>query len=237
MALLEGEDKATFNKLYDGSTFSPAAKAFTEAPTQASIFANQSQEGSPFQVSAWQWEVERYFVSNFNRQCDILEQQIYRSDDSSVGTTQALEQLEATFRRFPSVANFLGKANKNSVGLSITDEYDLQRIVGGVLFAMFDDVRPEDPTEQFAGGSSRIDFVLKREKVAIEVKCTRPSMTLRKLREELLSDLSAYPHHSGAEGVFILVYDKEHIVANAVGFEDDLAQTRADMKVAVVVTR
>ena len=105
------------------------------------------------------------------------------------------------------------------------------------MFSMFDDVRAEDPTEQFAGGSSRIDFILKRENIAIEVKCTRPSMTVRKLREELLSDLSSYPHHSSTEGVFILVYDKEYIVTNPVGFEDDLVEVRADLKIGVVVTR
>lgn len=237
VTLLEGDEKTNFTKCFNGTTFTPGIKKFIESPTEENVLVTQAQVPPPFPVPPWLWEVERSFISNFSQQCDILEQQVFQIDNSEAGTTDTLEQLGRSFRRFPSVVNILGRPNKNGPGLHIEDEYDLQRIVGGILFSMFDDVRAEDPTEQFAGGSSRIDFILKRENIAIEVKCTRPSMTVRKLREELLSDLSSYPHHSSTEGVFILVYDKEYIVTNPVGFEDDLVEVRADLKIGVVVTR
>src|SRR5262249_20623618 len=56
--------------------------------------------------------------------------------------------------------------------VTIADEYDVQYVLGGLLASSFDDVRPEEWTPSYAGGASRVDFLLKNEAIAIETKMT-----------------------------------------------------------------
>jgi REase_DpnII-MboI len=55
----------------------------------------------------------------------------------------------------------------------IDDEYDLQYVFGALLALASDDVRPEEWTPSYAGGSARVDFLLKDENVVLELKRTR----------------------------------------------------------------
>ena len=55
----------------------------------------------------------------------------------------------------------------------IKDEYDVQDLLNALLRLNFDDVRPEEYTPSYAGSSTRVDFLLKKEKIVIEVKKTR----------------------------------------------------------------
>lgn len=57
---------------------------------------------------------------------------------------------------------------------------------------IFNDVRPEENSPSFAGSSSRQDFLLKKEKIVIEVKKTRRSLGANKIGEELLIDMARY---------------------------------------------
>jgi hypothetical protein len=54
--------------------------------------------------------------------------------------------------------------------LIINDEYDVQDLLNSLLHIEFDDVRPEEYTPSYAGSSTRMDFLLKNEKIVIEVK-------------------------------------------------------------------
>jgi hypothetical protein len=59
------------------------------------------------------------------------------------------------------------------------------------------DIRPEDYTPTHAGGSYRLDFLLKNERIVVEVKMTRSTLTAKKLGEELIVDRERYrkyPH-------------------------------------------
>lgn len=61
----------------------------------------------------------------------------------------------------------------------IEDEYDLQDLLHGLLKLHFDDVRVEDFAPERGGGRSRIDFVLKSERLVVEAKMTRPGLAAR----------------------------------------------------------
>ncbi|WP_445923668.1 PD-(D/E)XK nuclease domain-containing protein, partial [Klebsiella pneumoniae] len=78
--------------------------------------------------------------------------------------------------RFHLVANQLKTRHSNRESLVISDEYDVQDLLHALLHIYFDDIRPEEWTPNYAGGSSRVDFLLKNEVIIIEVKKTRATL-------------------------------------------------------------
>lgn len=59
----------------------------------------------------------------------------------------------------------------------------------------FEDIRPEDVAPSLAGGHGRIDFLIKAEQIAIEIKKTRPSLRVKELRDQLIVDKEIYRTH------------------------------------------
>ena len=82
-------------------------------------------------------------------------------------------ELQNIFNRFFAVAKQLQRRHDNRDTLSIKDEYDVQDLLNSLLLLHFEDVRPEEWTPSYAGGSKRMDFLLKDSEIAIEVKMTR----------------------------------------------------------------
>lgn len=118
--------------------------------------------------------------------------------------------------------------------LEVNDEYDVQDLFHAVLRLHFDDVRPEDYTPRYAGGNSRVDFLLKRERVVVEIKKTREGLNDKALGEELIIDIARYQSHPDCEVLVCFVYDPEGRVANPRGLESDLAKLGND-EIQVVV--
>ena len=81
--------------------------------------------------------------------------------------------LNIIFSHFYKVARQLRCRYDNRETLKIEDEYDVQDLLHALLLLYFDDVRAEEWTPSYAGKSARMDFLLKNERVVIEVKKTR----------------------------------------------------------------
>jgi hypothetical protein len=81
---------------------------------------------------------------------------------------------------------------QNRRPLEVSDEYDDQYLLRALLVQFFDDVRDEEFVSSYAGGKSRIDFVLPRYKLAVELKHTRDSLRDKELGEELMIDRDRY---------------------------------------------
>jgi hypothetical protein len=138
--------------------------------------------------------------------------------------------------RFDVAARRLRSRRTSRQPLVMNDEYDVQYLLGALLDIHFDDIQPEDYVPSFAGGSSRIDFVLRRERIAIEAKRTRQDLTAKKLGEELIIDIAKYNTHDGVDTLICFVYDPEHIIDNPRGVESDLEKTPSGrLKVRVCV--
>ena len=61
------------------------------------------------------------------------------------------------------------------------DEYDVQGLLHALLHLYFNDIRAEEWTPSYAAGSSRIDFLLKNERIIVETKKTRRGLSEREL--------------------------------------------------------
>ena len=131
-------------------------------------------------------------------------------------------ELENIFNKFHKVARQLRTRHDSRQTLQIADEYDVQDLLHALLLLHFDDVRPEEWTPSYAGGSVRMDFLLKNEGIVVEVKKTRNSMTAKSLGEELLIDREKYKVHPDCKKMYCFVYDPEGLLGNPVGIKNDL---------------
>ena len=85
-------------------------------------------------------------------------------------------------------------ANRSRWALDVRDEYDVQDLLQAILRGLFDDVRSEEYTPSYAG-SSRIDFLLKSQQIAIEVKFASAALRDKQIGEQLLVDIGRYQSH------------------------------------------
>lgn len=98
--------------------------------------------------------------------------------------------------------------------IQVGNEYDLQRMVYALLVPVFPLIRQEVESDNGYGGM-RADLYLEEYDLIIETKCTRGSMTEKKLIEELGAD----GFHYQAKRVFFFVYDKNNIIKNLDAFK------------------
>ena len=88
-------------------------------------------------------------------------------------STDSLLDLKNILLRFHKVARQLRNRYNKRTTIEINDEYDVQNLLHALLHIYFSDIRAEEWTPSYAGSSVRQDFLLKNEKVVIEVKKTR----------------------------------------------------------------
>ena len=149
--------------------------------------------------------------------------------------SDAVERTIALCRRFQFFVDCLQKRQRNRPAFDVTDEYDVQDILHGILRLHFDDVRPEEWTPSYAGNSSRVDFYLKRERTIVEAKMTRKGLDQKEIANQLIIDKERYSKMENVNSLVCFVYDPKRLCTNPVALESDLAQTNDSLRVVVVV--
>lgn len=113
--------------------------------------------------------------------------------------------------------------HENRDTITIEDEYDVQDLLHALLKIFFNDIRTEEWTPSYAGKASRMDFLLKSEKIVIEVKKTRESLKEKQIADQLIIDIDRYKAtHPDCEMIFCFIYDPEELIQNPIGFEKDI---------------
>lgn len=143
--------------------------------------------------------------------------------------------LNNLFEKFHIVARQLMRRHDTRATLQINDEYDVQDLLHALLRLNFDDVRPEEWTPVYAGGANRMDFLLKEEEIAIEVKMTRSGLKDKELGDQLIIDISKYQNHPNCKCLYCFVYDRDGIIRNPRGMEKDLEKLGKDFPVKVYI--
>ena len=159
----------------------------------------------------------------------------YDLDSDSDSPTKVLGTLEQVCLRFHMVARQLRVRHSNRTTLEIDDEYDVQDLLHDLLKLNFDDVRREEWTPSYAGGSARADFLLKEEGTVIEVKKTRQGLSVPDIGAQLLVDIARYQAHPDCTQLVCFIYDPEGRIGNPIGLERDLEKSPAKMPVRVIV--
>ena len=156
-------------------------------------------------------------------------------DSSDNPPKNPMATIRAITSRFHSVARQLRKRHGDRPTLDVNDEYDVQDLLHSLLRLYFKDIRPEEWTPSYGGNSSRMDFLLKPEKLVIEVKMTRRSMSERDLVDQLLIDRGRYEIHPDCEHLVCFIYDPDGRVGNAAAIVSDLESTASDLPTRVMI--
>lgn len=156
---------------------------------------------------------------------DKLLSRLGQGDEENVRPILVLEKL---FSRFHQAARQLRNRHEERPTVDVSDEYDVQDLLHSLLKLYFDDIRPEEWTPSYAGGSSRMDFLLKNEQLVVEVKKTRDNLRDRSIGEQLIVDIAKYKEHPDCRTLVCFIYDAEGLIANPTGLENDLNSSSTD---------
>lgn len=147
----------------------------------------------------------------------------------------SLDKIKIIIGNFHQVSKQLRQRYSNRETIDIKDEYDVQDLFHALLKLYFDDIRPEEYSPSYAGGSSRVDFLLKNEKIVIEIKKTRKNLKAKELGEQLIIDIARYQVHPDCQHLVCFVYDPDGYINNPRGIENDLSTTGGQMNVSVFI--
>ena len=145
------------------------------------------------------------------------------------------EVIETIFSKFGDVVTQLRIRHDDRETLDVQDEHDAQDLLHSLLRLYFDDIRPETWNPSYAGSSTRSDFLLKDEKIIIEVKHTRKGLTNKKLKEELIVDKEQYKQNEDCKTLYCFVYDPDKRVDNPRGFEKDISEKSDEFVCKVII--
>lgn len=231
MAVLPEEQHAEFKDLYDGGIMVKRIKTFLATPGEVNKMFDPQAETSIF--GYWQHPFETTFHSSLMEQRQALA--LARQAIEVAAEEAEVVLVERIGRGLPHMIAALRNRDRGRPSIAVDDEYDVQYLLGGILRDLFEDVRPEDPSPNRAGASTRIDFVLKREQIVVEAKMTRERLGEREVADELIDDIERYRAHPDSRTLVAIVYDPERRIPNPKGLEDDLRQDSLELRVRVVV--
>ncbi len=144
--------------------------------------------------------------------------------------------IETLMDRFHLVVKQVRQRYDERATIDIKDEYDVQDLFHALLRIYYDDIRPEEWNPSYAGGSTRSDFLLKKERIVIEVKKTRSNLKSKQLGEQLIVDIVKYKSHPDCKLLYCFVYDPDGYINNPRGIENDLNDDTDDkLKVKVKI--
>jgi hypothetical protein len=143
--------------------------------------------------------------------------------------------VERICERFHLVARQLRSRHDSRTTLNVADEYDVQDLIHALLKVEFEDVRAEEHVPSYAGKASRMDFLLKKEKLVLEVKKARPGLGAAEVGSQLIEDIARYRAHPDCRTLLCFVYDPEGLIGNPRGLEQDLSRPGEALDVRVFI--
>jgi hypothetical protein len=157
------------------------------------------------------------------------------TEDHGPIASSAIDVVCSHLRRFHLVARQLRSRHGGRSTLEVKDEYDVQDLLHALLQLDFEDIRDEEWTPSYAGGSARMDFLLKDVEVVLEAKKTRKGLGVKEIGEQLIIDTEKYRAHPSCKTLICFVYDPEGLIANPAALEHDLSGDKNGVAVKVLV--
>lgn len=171
----------------------------------------------------------KYLLEEEKEICDNNISQSIKSD--------YMQLLMNIFEKFHLIVRTLRNRYNSRPTLDINDEYDVHDLLHALLCLYFDDIRPEEWTPSYAGSCSRQDFLLKKEKIVIEVKKTRQGLSDKQIGEQLIIDINRYKSHQDCKYLLCFVYDPEERIVNPKGLENDLTKVTDGLNVITKIVQ
>ncbi|OGK59364.1 hypothetical protein A3H84_03935 [Candidatus Roizmanbacteria bacterium RIFCSPLOWO2_02_FULL_40_13] len=149
----------------------------------------------------------------------------------------SLETLKTLCNRFHSVVRQLRSRHAGRLAFEVDDEYDVQDLFHALLKIFFEDIRKEESVPSYAGSSSRADFLLKNERIVVEIKKTSDKLKDKQLGEQIILDVAKYKEHPNCKTLVCFIYDPEGRVSNPSGLVADIDKLSGNDLTVVIIIR
>lgn len=130
--------------------------------------------------------------------------------------------IELLVKQLPRAMHPLTHRRRGVQSLSFLTEWDVQDLLHALLRPWVADIRPEEFTPSYAGSSTRMDFLLPKYDLVIELKFVRNKDHAKEIGKELTIDIAHYRKHPDCEHLWCVVYDPNHLIVNPEGTKRDL---------------
>lgn len=158
----------------------------------------------------------------------------FSKENNSPRQIPVLEDIFLNFPRF--IRQLKVRYNKRGALINeLNDEYDVQDVVHALQLLHYDDVRAEEYCLSYAGGASRMDFLIKDEKIGIEIKMTNGKLKDKEIGDQLAIDKERYRSHPDCRTLICFVYDPKRLLRNPSGLAKDLSSNENDFTVRVII--
>jgi REase_DpnII-MboI len=213
--------------------------AFSAWQTQCLHFLESNlPSGSPY-VTGFQDKIKKGYKGTVEAGIGILKSVKEDLEAGDLGGDEPaynpMAFIATLCERFHLVARRLRSRHDHRATLDVQDEYDVQDLFHSLLHLHFSDVRAEEWTPSYAGKSSRVDFLLKVERIVVETKKTRQGLDAKEIGSQLIEDIARYQAHPDCDALLCFVYDPDGRIANPRGIENDLRRKEGDMLVEVLI--
>ena len=128
--------------------------------------------------------------------------------------------LEILVRGLRRAMHPLTHRRKGCSNLVFGSEYDVQDLLHSLLRPWVNDIRPEEFTPSYAGASTRMDFLLPKHLLVIELKFVRDASHAKKIGQELIIDIAHYNKHPACDRLWCVIYDPSRLIQNEHGLKD-----------------
>lgn len=214
---------------------------FVKWQSKTIVFLEKILDSEDFRLINFKENVKTNYKYSVVEGLGILESLIEDIEDGNFNLennnvqSNSDELIEKILNNFHRVVRQLRIRHDNRKTIEINDEYDVQDLLHALLLIHFSDVRSEEWTPSYAGGSSRMDFLINDENIVIETKMTRESLKDKKIGDELIIDMERYSVHPNCEKLYCFVYDPQEFIKNPIGLENDLSGIKDGLDVKVVI--
>lgn len=212
---------------------------FASWKTQSlSFLEKQFSSTSPYYLE-FQDKVQKAYIGSIRTGVGVLEAVKEEIESGEISTTsdtkQPIKVVKNMCDRFHLVARQLRERYNDRETIDVQDEYDVQDLFHALLHLEFEDIRPEEWAPSNAGKSTRVDFLLKPERIVVEIKKTRKGLGAKEVGSQLIEDIHRYSAHPDCDALVCFVYDPEGRVTNPRGLESDLNKNSDDLVVQVFI--
>lgn len=120
-----------------------------------------------------------------------------------------------------AIQKIIKDRRKDHPEFKITDEYDVQDILYVILKSIFPTLREEDPIPKVGAKSTKIDLIIREEKILIEVKMIKvKDSNETHFIEQLKTDFESYHECKWLRKLFCFVYDPHKKTRDISNFND-----------------
>jgi DpnII restriction endonuclease len=208
----------------------------TDNSEEAIKFAVRAAEDLEIGLTAKAFEraVETLPLGEYRRLSELPDiKRLFPDLSGLTGVSLVLKIIDA----FPTIVRLLGNRAHGRPDFSISNEYDVQDLLFGVIRSVFEDARREDFAPQLGLKGKRIDIVIPSERTVIEVKYVRDVNHARNLDDELKIDIESYHSHPSCKRLIAMIYDPNAFILDAWPLENGLSgrRTKCDRQFLVRV--